>query len=138
LVPLIFRRQVIKRAEKSVEKSAQTALVPAQDFQKDLQVRAQKVSKALLKFTNDRQIHVEKTIGVLQKVSLTRIYAINTDVTLVLLQARAPDHQLYRYRASPHLPELTSILRPHRLLPTCRRSQGRFLLASQHPFRLGS
>ena len=64
-IMLTYRKQVARRTEKTVE----NALVPAQDFQKDLQVRAQKVTNALVKFTSDRQIYVEKTVGILQKVS---------------------------------------------------------------------
>jgi hypothetical protein len=63
---LTCRRQVARRAEASVQ-NAQNALVPA-ETQRDLQVRAQKVSSALQKFTSERQVYIEKSIGTLQKV----------------------------------------------------------------------
>jgi hypothetical protein len=88
---LIYRKQVARRTEKTVE----NALVPAQDLQTDLQVRAQKVSNALVKFTSDRQVYVEKTVGILQKVSLYLI--IRLGLIVVLLQTRTPHHQLYRH-----------------------------------------
>lgn len=58
-------RQVARRVDANV----QNALVPAEDLQKDLQVRAQKVSSAIQKFTGERQVYIEKSIGALQKVS---------------------------------------------------------------------
>ena len=64
---LTSSRQVARRVEANVQ-NVQNALVPAEDVQKDLQVRAQKVSSALQKFVSERQIYVEKSIGTLQKV----------------------------------------------------------------------
>jgi hypothetical protein len=63
---LTCRRQVARRAEAKVQ-DVQNALVPA-ETQRDLQVRAQKVSSALQKFTSERQVYIEKSIGTLQKV----------------------------------------------------------------------
>jgi hypothetical protein len=84
---LTCRRQALKQAEKT----AQNALVPAQDLQKDLQVRAKKVSNALIKFTSQRQIHVEKTIGALQKVSPTPIlYLQNSSFPSPSTSSRPP------------------------------------------------
>ena len=59
-----------KQAAANAEKSLNNALVPAQNLQKDLTVRAKNVSNTLVKFTGARQVHIEKTIGVLQAVSL--------------------------------------------------------------------
>ena len=58
-----------KQAAANAEKSLNNALVPAQNLQKDLTVRAKNVSNTLVKFTGARQVHIEKTIGVLQAVS---------------------------------------------------------------------
>lgn len=65
---LTCRRQVARRAEAKVQ-DVQNALVPV-DTQKDLQARAQQVSSALQKFTSERQVYIEKSIGTLQKVRL--------------------------------------------------------------------
>lgn len=62
----VFRKQAAANAEQSLN----NALVPAQNLQKDLTVRAKNVSNTLIKFTGARQVHIEKTIGTLQAVCL--------------------------------------------------------------------
>lgn len=56
-----------------MDSTVSNALVPAQNFQKDLQIRAKDVSDALVKFTGERRAHVEKSIAILQGVSQTQI-----------------------------------------------------------------